>query len=67
MHDGSACPELNPNELLWSKGKRNVSATRTFETVDQQARALVQYLLALTPTQARKASGVMSPNFWLPA
>ncbi|HEV2125165.1 MAG TPA: IS630 family transposase [Chloroflexota bacterium] len=63
----TACPELNPNELLWSKGKQNVSANRTFETVDQQARAFVQYLLALTPTQARKASGVMSPNFWLPA
>ena len=63
----TACPELNPNELLWSKGKQNVSANRTFATVDQQARAFVQYLLALTPTQARKASGVMSPTFWLPA
>ena len=63
----TACPELNPNELLWSKGKQNVSANRTFETVDQQASAFAQYLLALTPTQARKASGVMSPGFWLPA
>ena len=63
----TACPELNPNELLWQRGKQNVSANRTFETVDQQASAFVAYLLALTPTQARKASGVMSSNFWLPA
>ena len=63
----TACPELNPNELLWKSGKQNVSANRTFATVDQQARAFVEYLLALTPAAARKASGVMSPTFWLPA
>lgn len=63
----TACPELNPNELLWQKGKQNVSANRTFATVEHQARAFVEYLLALTPLQTRKASGVMSPNFWLPA
>ena len=63
----TACPELNPNELLWQKGKQNVSANRTFDTVDAQARAFVEYLLGLSPAQARKASGLMSPNFWLPA
>ena len=63
----TACPELNPNELLWQKAKQNVSANRTFPTVAQQASAFVTYLLGLTPAEARKASGVMSPNFWLPA
>ena len=63
----TACPELNPNELLWQRGKQNVSANRTFETVDQQASAFVSYLLGLTPAETRKASGVMSPTFWLPA
>ena len=63
----TACPELNPTELLWQKGKQNVSANRTFPTVDQQASAFVQYLLGLTNTEAQKASGVTSPTFWLPA
>ncbi len=63
----TACPELNPTELLWQKGKQNVSANRTFPTVAQQADAFVDYLLSLSPAAARQTSGVTSPTFWLPA
>jgi hypothetical protein len=63
----TACPELNPTELLWQKGKQNVSANRTFPTVAQQASAFVEYLLSLSPAAARRSSGVTSPTFWLPA
>ena len=63
----TACPELNPTELLWQKGKQNVSANRTFSTVAQQASAFVEYLLSLSPAAARRSSGVLSPTFWLPA
>jgi transposase len=63
----TASPELNPTELLWQKGKQNVSANRTFATVDQQASAFVEYLLSLSPVEAQRTSGVGSPTFWLPA
>jgi hypothetical protein len=51
----TACPELNPAELLWQKGRQNVSTNRTFASVDQQATAFVEYLLGLTPAEARQA------------
>jgi transposase len=63
----TACPELNPTEQLWQKGKQNVSANRTFPSVDQQASAFVDYLTGLSPAEAQRTSGVRSPAFWLPA
>lgn len=63
----TACPELNPDELLWAEGKTNVSANRVYETVDEQADAFVDHLAALSNRDALRLSGATSPNFWLRA
>jgi hypothetical protein len=62
----TACPELNPKELLWRRGKDQVSANRVYHQVQEQADAFVEYLLGLSNRQALQAAGVLSPNFWLP-
>lgn len=61
----TACPELNPVELLWKDGKRDVSANRTYETVDEQAHAFTHHLLERSAHETLQAAGVLSNNFWL--
>lgn len=61
----TACPELNPIELLWKDGKQDVSANRVYEGVDAQAHAFTEHLLAMSPEEALRTAGVMSNNFWL--
>lgn len=63
----TACPELNPIERLWQRGKQNVCANRTYPHVDEQATAFVEYLLSLSPEETLRCAGARSPNFWLPA
>lgn len=63
----TACPELNPDELLWAEGKNRVSANRVYETVDEQAEAFVEHLAGLSNQDALRLSGATSPNFWLRA
>ncbi len=63
----TACPELNPTERLWQRGKQDVCANRTYPDVDQQASAFVNYLLSLSPEETRCCAGARSLNFWLPA
>ena len=61
----TACPELNPTELLWQRGKANVSANRAYASVDEQADVYVEYLLHLSSREALQAAGTRSPTFWL--
>ncbi len=62
----TACPELNPKELLWRHGKDRISANRVYDRVDEQADAFVDHLLSLSNRQALQTAGVLSENFWLP-
>jgi transposase len=62
----TACPELNPLELLWEEGKQAVCANRAYADVDEQALHFLAHLTALTPAAALQRAGVWSENFWLP-
>ena len=62
----TACPELNPLELLWKAGKQHVSANRAYRDIDEQALMFTEHLSAYTPSETRQLTGVLSNNFWLP-
>lgn len=62
----TACPELNPIELLWRRGKDHVSANRVYPKVQQQAEAFINHLLSMSNQQALQTTGCLSGNFWLP-
>lgn len=62
----TACPELNPVELLWRRGKDHVSANRVYPKVQDQAEAFIYHLLSLTNRQTLQTTGCLSENFWLP-
>lgn len=62
----TACPELNPIELLWRRGKDHVSANRVYTKVDEQADAFVNHLLSFTDRHALHTTGCVSAGFWLP-
>ena len=62
----TACPELNPTELLWRRGKDHVSANRVYPKVQEQAEAFVRHLLSTSNRQTLQTTGCLSTNFWLP-
>lgn len=62
----TACPELNPIELLWRRGKDHVSANRVYPKVQDQADAFVDHLLSMSNQQALRTTGCLSANLWLP-
>lgn len=62
----TACPELNPTELLWRRGKDHVSANRVYPKVQEQANAFVGHLLSMSNRQVLRTTGCLSANFWLP-
>ena len=61
----TACPEMNPTELLWRRGKDHVSANRVYPTVQEQADAFVNHLLSMSNPQVLQTTGCLSANFWL--
>jgi len=61
------CPELNGEDQFWKELKRLVTANRQFRTVDEEADYAEQWLLGLTPTEARRKAGILSHDFWLKA
>lgn len=63
----TACPELNPTELLWRRAKDHVSANRIYPKVQEQAEAFVNHLLSMSNRQTLRTTGCLSPTFWLPA
>jgi transposase len=58
-------PELNPMDHLWKEVKRDVVANRQYATIDEEAEAAENWLLWLSPTEARRKVGMLSKNFWL--
>lgn len=58
-------PELSPMDQLWRELKRVVAANRQAPNVDALATAAMLWVVMLTPTEARRKSGMLSPHFWL--
>jgi transposase len=58
-------PELSPMDQLWRELKRLIAANRQAETIDALAADAADWVLALTPRQARRKAGMASKRFWL--
>ena len=58
-------PELNAMDQLWKGLKRDVAANRQAASIDDLAERASQWVLNLTPAQARRKSGMASNKFWL--
>ena len=58
-------PELNAMDQLWKELKRDVAANRQAASIDELADRASQWVLNLTPAQARRKSGMASSKFWL--
>jgi hypothetical protein len=50
---------------LWKEVKRDVLANRQYATIDEEAEAAENWLLWLSPAEARRKAGMLSKNFWL--
>jgi len=59
------CAELNAMDQLWRELKGHISANYQYPTIDAHAAAAEEWILSLTPTEALRKAGILSPNFWL--
>ena len=58
-------PELNAMDQLWRELKRLIAANRQAASVDALTSDAADWVLGLTPQQARRKTGMTSPHFWL--
>ena len=58
-------PELSPMDQLWRDLKRLIAANRQADTIDALAISAADWVLGLTPGQARRKAGMTSKRFWL--
>ena len=58
-------PELNPMDHLWRELTRLIAANRQAESIDALADGAAAWVLALTPAEARRKSGMAAHDFWL--
>ena len=58
-------PELNAMDQLGKELKRDVAANRQAASIDNLAERACQWVLNLTPSKARRKSGMASSKFWL--
>src|SRR5690349_21927114 len=58
-------PELNAMDQLWRELKRLIAANRQATSVDVLASNAAEWVLGLTPQQARRKAGMASKHFWL--
>jgi transposase len=58
-------PELNAMDQLWRELKRLIAANRQAHSVNALASDAADWVLRLTPQQARRKSGMTSAHFWL--
>ncbi len=59
------CPELNAVDQLWRHVKADISANRQYPSIDDHAKAALQYVKELSPKQRLTKAGVYANNFWL--
>jgi transposase len=58
-------PELNAMDQLWRELKRLIAANRQATSVNALASDAADWVLELTPHQARRKAGMTSAHFWL--
>jgi transposase len=58
-------PELSAMDQLWRELKRVVAANRQAPTIEALSASALLWVLLLSPTQARRKAGMLSPHFWL--
>ena len=58
-------PELNAMDQLWRELKRLIAANRPATSVNAMASDAADWVLGLTPQQARRKAGMTSAHFWL--
>ena len=58
-------PELNAMDQLWRELKRLIAANRQAASVDALASDAADWVLVLTPQQARRKAGMASKHYWL--
>lgn len=58
-------PELNAMDQLWRELKRLVAANRQAASIEALATSAHLWVLMLTPTEARRKAGLLSPRCWL--
>lgn len=59
------CPSLNPVEHLWRGLKAEIAANRQFTDVAEELRHAQAWVQHLSPMQALRKAGLLSPRFWL--
>jgi hypothetical protein len=58
-------PELNAMDQLWRELKAVIAANRQAPSIDALATMAMLWVLMLSPTEARRKGGMLSPHFWL--
>jgi hypothetical protein len=58
-------PERKARDQVRRERKRRGAANRPPETMDRLAQQAENWLLALSPPEARRQAGVLSNDFWL--
>ena len=58
-------PELNAMDQLWRELKRLIAANRQAISANALASDAADWVLRLTPQQARRKAGMTSEHFWL--
>ena len=58
-------PELSPMDQLWRELKRLLAANRQTASIDTLAADAADWVLTLTPQQARRKAGMASKHLWL--
>lgn len=58
-------PELNAMDQLWRELKREVAANRQAPTIDVLAAQASEWVLDLSPTEARRKAGMLAEHYWL--
>lgn len=61
----TACPHLNPVELLWKHLKGRVWCNREHVSLDQDIAEAIRGLSTHTGSRIRQMTGMAGPGFWL--
>jgi hypothetical protein len=57
--------ELNGMDQLWKELKKETSANRQYEGIEEHADQAEFWILTLTPTEALRKAGMLADGFWL--
>lgn len=57
--------ELNGMDQLWKELKKEISANRQYDSIDQHAEQAEKWIMSLSPREARRKASFLAKNFWL--